>query len=117
LQISEQQLISLNDNLSQLTNSLTPSDRAVADAADELNGLLPVLRKFLDENGHVLTTDVNNLATATTPLVQPDQQNALETYPARVSDVRGQRQQHLPPQPRCAHDHPGHHQLRQSHSS
>ena len=80
LQISEQQLISLNDNLSQLTNSLTPSDRAVADAADELNGLLPVLRKFLDENGHVLTTDVNNLATATTPLVQPDQQNALETF-------------------------------------
>jgi phospholipid/cholesterol/gamma-HCH transport system substrate-binding protein len=28
----------------------------------------------------VLTTDVNNLATATTPLVQPDQQKALENF-------------------------------------
>ena len=80
LQINEQQLISLNDNLSQLTTSLTPTDHEVADAVDQLNGLLPVLRKFLDENGHVLTTDVNNLATATTPLVQPDQQKALENF-------------------------------------
>ena len=80
LQISEQQLISLNDNLSQLTTSLTPTDHDVADAVDELNALLPVLRKFLDDNGQALTTDVNNLAAATTPLVQPDQQNALETF-------------------------------------
>ncbi len=80
LQINEQQLISLNDNLSQLTNSLTPTDHEVADAVNELNGVLPVLRKFLDQNGHVLTVDVNNLATATTPLVQPDQQKALETF-------------------------------------
>jgi phospholipid/cholesterol/gamma-HCH transport system substrate-binding protein len=80
LQINEQQLISLNDNLAQLTSSLTPNDHEVADAIQELNGLLPVLRKFLDENGQVLTTDVNNLSEATTPLVQPEQQEALETF-------------------------------------
>lgn len=80
LQINEQQLISLNSNLSQLTDSLTPTDHEVADTVDEVNRLLPVVRKFLDENGHVLTTDVNNLAAATTPLVQPDQQQALENF-------------------------------------
>lgn len=80
LQINEQQLVSLNDNLAQLTSSLTPNDHEVADAVEQLNGLLPVLRKFLDENGQVLTADVNNLSEATTPLVQPDQQNALETF-------------------------------------
>lgn len=80
LQINEQQLISLNANLSQLTTSLTPNDHAVADAVEQLNALLPVLRQFLADNGQVLTADVNNLATATTPLVQPDQQKALETF-------------------------------------
>ncbi len=80
LHINEQQLISLNDNLAQLTNSLTPTDHEVADAVQQLDALLPVLRKFLDENGQVLTTDLNNLSEATTPLVQPDQQQALETF-------------------------------------
>lgn len=80
LQINEQQLVSLNDNLAQLTSSLTPNDHEVADTVDELNTLLPVLRKFLADNGQVLTQDVNNLSETTTPLVQPDQQNALETF-------------------------------------
>jgi phospholipid/cholesterol/gamma-HCH transport system substrate-binding protein len=80
LQINEQQLISLNDNLSQLTTRLTPNDHAVSDAVRELNALLPVLRKFLNDNGPVLTTDVNNLSTATTPLVTPDQQRNLENF-------------------------------------
>ncbi|QEN17580.1 virulence factor Mce family protein (plasmid) [Mycolicibacterium sp. ELW1] len=80
LHINEQQLISLNDNLAQLTNSLTPTDHDVADAVVQLNALLPVLRTFLDDNAAVLTTDLNNLSEATTPLVQPDQQQALETF-------------------------------------
>ena len=75
-----QQLISLNSNLAQLTSSLTPSDHAVADAVTQLNALLPVLHKFLDDNGQVLTRDVNNLSEATTPLVQPNTANALETF-------------------------------------
>src|SRR5271155_4102231 len=80
LQINEQQLISLNTNLSQITTSLTPSDHAVADAIGQLNALLPVLHKFLDPNGPVLTRDVNNLSEATTPLVQPDTANDLENF-------------------------------------
>lgn len=80
LQINEQQLISLNDNLSQLTNSLTPNDHEVADAVRQVNALLPVLHQFLNDNAHVLATDVNNLSTATTPLVQPDQQRDLENF-------------------------------------
>lgn len=80
LHINEQQLISLNDNLAQISSSLTPTDHEVADAVENLNSLLPVLDKFLDKNAKVLTRDVNNLAEATTPLVQPDTANALETF-------------------------------------
>ena len=46
LHISEQQLISLNSNLAQLTSSLTPSDHAVADAVTQLNALLPVFTQI-----------------------------------------------------------------------
>lgn len=80
LHINEQQLMSLNSNLAQLTTSLTPTDHDVADAVTQLNALLPVLHKFLDHNGPVLTRDVNNLSEATTPLVQPTTANALETF-------------------------------------
>lgn len=80
LQISEQQLESLNGNLAQITSSLAPNDHDVADAVESLNGLLPVLQRFLDENGEVATQDINNLSEATTPLVQPDTANYLETF-------------------------------------
>jgi phospholipid/cholesterol/gamma-HCH transport system substrate-binding protein len=80
LKINEQQLVSLNSNLAQLTSSLTPNDHEVADAVEQLNGLLPVLHKFLDQNGQTLTHDVNNLSEATTPLVQADTANDLETF-------------------------------------
>lgn len=80
LQISEQQLISLNGNLAKISSSLTPTDHDVTDAVEHLNSLLPVLHKFLDRNGQLLTRDVNNLSEATTPLVQADTANALETF-------------------------------------
>lgn len=80
LQINEQELISLNTNLAKVTTSLTPSDHAVAGAVGQLNDLLPVLHKFLDQNGQVLTRDVSNLSEVTTPLVQPDTANDLETF-------------------------------------
>jgi phospholipid/cholesterol/gamma-HCH transport system substrate-binding protein len=80
LKISEQQLVSLNANLAQITSSLAPNDHEVADAVEQLNSLLPVLHKFLDQNSNVLTHDVNNLSEATTPLVQPDTANDLETF-------------------------------------
>lgn len=80
LKINEQQLVSLNSNLAQITSSLTPNDHEVADAVAQLNSLLPVLHKFLNQNGQVATHDINNLSEATTPLVQPDTANALETF-------------------------------------
>lgn len=80
LQINEQQLVSLNSNLAQITTSLTPNDHAVADAVDDLSRTLPVLNDFLAENRDVIKNDFNKLATATTPLVQPDTANALETF-------------------------------------
>ncbi|TVS86166.1 MCE family protein [Mycobacterium helveticum] len=91
LRINEQQLVSLNTNLAQLTAALTPTDHEVADAVTQLNTLLPVLRKFLADNGPVAVRDVNNLSAATTPLTQPDTTNDLETilhvYPTLLSNV------------------------------
>lgn len=80
LQINEQQLVSLNGNLAQITTSLTPNDHAVADAVGQLNTMLPTLHRFLDANGQVLSRDLGNLDVATTPLVQPDTANDLETF-------------------------------------
>lgn len=80
LQINEQQLVALNGNLAQITSSLTPNDHQVSDAVGELNALLPTLHTFLDANGQVLNRDVGNLAEATTPLVQLDTANDLETF-------------------------------------
>ncbi|MGH3555928.1 MAG: MCE family protein [Mycobacterium sp.] len=91
LHINEQQLVSLNANLAKITAALTPNDHEVADAVTQLNGLLPVLRKFLDDNGQVAIRDVNNLSESTTPLVQPDTANDLETilhaYPTLEASV------------------------------
>ncbi|MGH3558244.1 MAG: virulence factor Mce family protein, partial [Mycobacterium sp.] len=75
----DQQFVALNQNLAQVTDRFTHSDRDVANAIQQLNGLLPTLRPFLAKNREVLTHDVNNLADVTTALVQPDPLNGLET--------------------------------------
>lgn len=80
LKINEQQLASLNVNLAQLTSSLAPNDHEVADAVTQLHALLPVLHKFLDQNARAAAHDLDNLSAATTPLVQPDTANDLETF-------------------------------------
>jgi phospholipid/cholesterol/gamma-HCH transport system substrate-binding protein len=80
LKINEQQLVSLDANLAQITSALAPNDHEVADTLKQLNSLLPVLHQFLDRNGQAAIHDVNNLSEATTPLVQPDTANALETF-------------------------------------
>ena len=59
---SDQQFVALNDDLAQFTNSFTNTDQEVATALQDLNQLLTTTREFLDKNGKVLTTDVNNLA-------------------------------------------------------
>jgi phospholipid/cholesterol/gamma-HCH transport system substrate-binding protein len=74
----DQQFVGVNQNLAQLTDRLTHSDRDVAHAAEQVDDLLPTLRSFLDQNREVLTHDVHNLADVTTQLVQPDPLEGLE---------------------------------------
>ncbi|MDP7705713.1 virulence factor Mce family protein [Mycobacterium sp. TY815] len=75
----DKQFVALNTNLAQFTDRLTSSDRALADAIQQFDGLLATLRPFLTENREVLAQDVGNLATLTTALVQPEPLNGLET--------------------------------------
>ncbi|KUH85739.1 MULTISPECIES: virulence factor Mce family protein [unclassified Mycobacterium] len=76
---SDQQFVALNNDLAEFTNAFTNTDREVANALQDLNQLLTTTRGFLDENAEVLTTDVNNLAEATTAILQPEPRNGLET--------------------------------------
>jgi phospholipid/cholesterol/gamma-HCH transport system substrate-binding protein len=75
----DQKFVALNKNLAQFTNSLNSSDRDLSNALQQFDSLLTTVRPFLDKNREVLATDVNNLATATNALVQPDPLNGLET--------------------------------------
>jgi phospholipid/cholesterol/gamma-HCH transport system substrate-binding protein len=75
----DQKFVALNKNLAQFTNSLNGSDRDLGNALQQFDSLLTTVRPFLNKNREVLTHDVNNLATATNALVQPDPLNGLET--------------------------------------
>jgi phospholipid/cholesterol/gamma-HCH transport system substrate-binding protein len=75
----DQQFVALNQNLADLTGRLAGSDNDLANALQQVDSLLSTLRPFLDKNREVLTHDVNNLATATNTLLQPDSLNGLET--------------------------------------
>ncbi|HWS93237.1 MAG TPA: virulence factor Mce family protein, partial [Mycobacterium sp.] len=75
----DQQFVALNNNLAQFTDKLTGSDRDLANAIQQFDALLSTLRPFLDKNRGVLAHDIDNLATVTTTLVQPDPLNGLET--------------------------------------
>jgi len=75
----DQQFVALNQNLAQLTTRLTGSDNDLANSLQQFDSLLSTLRPFLDKNREVLTQDVNNLATATNAILQPDPLNGLET--------------------------------------
>lgn len=89
---SDQQLVSLNTNLATLTNSFTNSDQEVANAVRDLNTLLTTSRKFIDDNGSVLTKDIQNLADVTNQLMQPDARNGIETvlhvYPTLAANLQ-----------------------------
>src|SRR5258707_5339249 len=76
---SDQQFVSLNNQLATFTNSFTNTNREVANALQELNQLLTTTRQFISKNGDVLTHDVNNLADVTNAILQPDPLNGLET--------------------------------------
>ena len=76
---SDQQFVALNNDLAQFTNSFTNTDRELATALRDLNDLLTTTRRFIGENGEVLTHDVNNLAEVTNAILQPEPLNGLET--------------------------------------
>src|SRR6202040_3401787 len=76
---SDQQFVSLNNQLATFTNSFTNTNREVANALQDLNQLLTTTRQFISKNGGVLTHDVNNLADVTNAILQPDPLNGLET--------------------------------------
>jgi phospholipid/cholesterol/gamma-HCH transport system substrate-binding protein len=76
---SDQQFVALNNDLARFTNSFTKSDHELADALQNLQGLLTTTRKFVNDNGSVLTHDINNLADVTNAILQPDPRNGLET--------------------------------------
>jgi phospholipid/cholesterol/gamma-HCH transport system substrate-binding protein len=74
----DQQFVALNNNLAQFTGRLTTSDRELADAIEQFDGLISTLRPFLTKNREVLARDIDNLADLTTTLVQPAPLNGLE---------------------------------------
>ncbi|ORW33385.1 virulence factor Mce family protein [Mycobacterium palustre] len=75
----DQQFVALNQNLADFTTRLAHNDTDLANAIQQFDSLLSTVRPFLDKNREVLTHDVDNLATATNTLLQPDPLNGLET--------------------------------------
>ncbi len=75
----DQQFVALNKNLAQFTDRFTSSDRDLANAIKQTDGLLTTVRPFFAKNSEVFARDVNNLADVTNALVQPDPLNGLET--------------------------------------
>ncbi len=76
---NNQQFAAVNNNLAQFTDWFTKSDHALADAVTHIDEALVTARKFVNDNGPVLGHDVNNLAEATTTLLQPEPRDGLET--------------------------------------
>ncbi|OMC38351.1 mammalian cell entry protein [Mycobacterium sp. IS-2888] len=75
----DQQFVALNQNLADVTGRLAQNDTDLSNALQQFDGLLSTVRPFLDKNREVLTADLNNLATATNTVLQPDSLNGLET--------------------------------------
>jgi phospholipid/cholesterol/gamma-HCH transport system substrate-binding protein len=88
---NDRQFVALNDNLAQFTSSFTNTDQEVSTALKDLNQLLTTTRSFLNQNGSVLTKDVNNLADVTNAILQPEPRNGLETglhvYPNLAANI------------------------------
>ena len=76
---SDQQFVALNNDLAQFTGLLDNSDQELAQALVEIDRLLKTARKFVDDNGSLLSTNINNLADVTNALMQPEARNGLET--------------------------------------
>ncbi len=109
----DQQFVALNNNLAQFTDKLTGSDRDLANAIQQFDGLLSTLRPFLAKNREVLAHDVDNLANLTTTLVQPDPLNGLETALHVLPTLETNLSQIYHPSHGARHVHPGDPELRE----
>jgi len=91
LRQSDQQIVAFNSDLATLTGSLNNSDQELATAVKDIDALLKTARKFVDDNGSVLAKDINNLASVTNTLLQPEPRNGLETvlhvYPNLAANI------------------------------
>ncbi len=76
---NDQQFVALNDNLAQFTDWFTKSDHDLADTVKRVDDVLATARKFVSDNRSALAHDVNNLADATTTILQPEPRDGLET--------------------------------------
>ncbi|MGY4708217.1 virulence factor Mce family protein [Mycolicibacterium sp. CBM1] len=89
---SDTQLVALNNDLATFTNSFSNSDQEVAKAVRDIDSLLTTARKFVNDNGSVLSKDINNLSEVTTQILQPDSRNGLETvlhvYPNLAANLQ-----------------------------
>ena len=88
---SDQQFVALNNNLATLTTSLNSSDQELAQGLRDIDALLTTARTFVDDNGSLLSNNINNLADVTNVLMQPDARNGIETllhvYPTLLANV------------------------------
>ncbi|AKN15531.1 hypothetical protein MHAE_12728 [Mycobacterium haemophilum DSM 44634] len=91
LHTDDQQFVALNQNLADFTTRLAHSDTDLSSALQQFDSLLSTVRPFLVKNREVLATDVKNLETVTTTVVQPEPLNGLETFlhvaPTAASNV------------------------------
>ncbi|UXA18854.1 MCE family protein [Mycobacterium sp. SMC-4] len=78
LRASDQQFSAFNNDLATLTDALNNSDDELARGVQEFRQLLNRTRDFLDHNGDVAVTDVDNLGQVTDALLQPDALKGLE---------------------------------------
>jgi len=76
---SDQQFVALNNDLATFTNAFTNSDQELAKALKDIDTLLTTAHKFVNDNGSVLSKDIDNLAEVTNAILQPEPRNGLET--------------------------------------
>ena len=76
---SDQQFVALNQNLAEFTGKFSQNDHELADTLKQVDSLLVTARKFINDNGSVLSHDINNLADTTNALLQPEPRDGLET--------------------------------------
>ena len=96
LHADDQKFVALNKNLVQFTNSLTGSDRDLANAIQQFDGLVTTLRPFLAKNREVLTHDINNLADRDQHAAPTRPAERFGNRPARSADGAVECQSDLP---------------------